>query len=569
LNTVLDDNKILTLANAERIPMADSTKMTFEVEDLRNASPATVSRNGIVYVSDTDLYWEPLFDTWIADRAGKSEQISQCNPEEKDWTKKFVKKYFQHKSFDAPNAVNPKQKSVFNFIRKNFKYEMETPEVVRVTQMINLMTACTAEYSVVNEPVSQDLFEKIFCYCFTWAIGGLFETPDRVKFQKEILERVGAALPQISQQKQAQEKETVFDYFVNPQTKTWEQWKPKEWKVPEKLVFSRLLIPTGDSTRIEYIIDKMAGLNEIRSEQRKETGLLNTLLLGGPGTAKTSIVMMNSYDIDTEKTTFKRINFSFYTLPHNFQESIESDIERKNAKNFRPLNGKKLCVFLDDMSMPAVNEWGDQITLEITRQLIDQRGFYYLDKDERGNFKNITGLNYLGAMNHPGGGRNDIPNRLKRLFFSVNVPPPSSKAVEGIYGRILAELLPAKKYKEQNEMISLIVESTLEMWEKTKNKLLPTPTKFHYIFTIRELARVFGGIARVAQQGSTKDKVLLNCSNFKSSNKPEQKVFLIGLWRHECQRTFVDKLSNLEDKKIYCDILDNVTKTKFENWDVE
>jgi len=57
---VLDDNKILTLASGDRFGMAEHVKIVFEVENLDNASPATVSRVGILYVDDRDLGYTPL-----------------------------------------------------------------------------------------------------------------------------------------------------------------------------------------------------------------------------------------------------------------------------------------------------------------------------------------------------------------------------------------------------------------------------------------------------------------------------------------------------------------------------
>jgi len=163
------------------------------------------------------------------------------------------------------------------------------------------------------------------------------------------------------------DRETVFDYYVDPNVKGWKQWEAEQWQPPKRLAFSQLLIPTIDSTRAEFLIKKIAGLPLMRSEKRKEAGQLSTILVGGPGTAKTSVILMYMNKFDSSQMLFKRINFSSATTPYNFQESMDSEVERKQSRTFVPPGGKRMTVFLDDMSMPFVNLWGDQITLEITR----------------------------------------------------------------------------------------------------------------------------------------------------------------------------------------------------------
>ncbi|KAL7522596.1 hypothetical protein ACHAWX_007291 [Stephanocyclus meneghinianus] len=525
LNTVLDDNKILTLANGDRIPMTENVKIMFEVETLVNASPATVSRAGIIYVSDTDLDWAPVLEAWVRKQLDAGYQT-------------FLRSLI-HKWIGTSTPVDPGP--CFDFIQRNTSEVLTEGRVGKISSFTQLFQGLTEEEGCTFVASNTKAMERIFVYCLCWSVGALLEAEDRMKFDSWLRQRdSNQIMPKV------QQGETIYEYFVNAVTGEWEKWKPPAWAYPdsEKLDFSNLLVPTMDSTRAQHVI---------RTIHRQKGPVL---VVGAEGTAKTSTQLMFLAEQDNNFMLTKRINFSSATTPGMAQFSIETELDKRGGKNFGPPNGKKMTIFFDDVSMPEVNTWGDQTTLELVRLVVEYGGFYFLDKDKRGDFKACEDLYYLAAMQHPGGGKNDIPNRLKRNFFILNLVLPSITSINDIYGQMLNGRFTSQDFDASTlDVVGKLTNATIQLWKTMKTKMLPTPAKFHYVFNMRDLSRVFQGILFTPKESILDGGLRVKEGRIENFSPH---TMLLGLWRHECDRVFSDKLATAKDKNSYEGFLNEI-----------
>ncbi|GBG33121.1 Dynein heavy chain 5, axonemal [Hondaea fermentalgiana] len=559
LNTVLDDNKILTLANGDRIPMTDQNRILFEVESLRNASPATVSRAGIIYVSESDLDWYAVAKSWM----------QKQDPEHAAFLATMLSKWIGTWSPSDPGELYQK------LARADFGDEViQTSRVGKISNLLSLLSSMMSSVKLSDTVVEmEEELEKLFVMSLLWSFGGNLEPEGRQRFDDYLRTIDRDMLPELEEQ-----DETSFEYVVDLGSLTWQSWDPEAWEYPviesksshadsvatpraqresidgveglnsgelsankalgaeSTLDFSNLLVPTMDSTRACFLLDSM-----------HQQGL-PVMMVGGSGTAKTSTALMFFAKLDPSVRTVKRVNFSSATKPIGLQNAIESELDKRGGKNFGPAGGKKMTVFLDDISMPSINEWGDQPTLEFARQLIEFDCFAFLDKDKRGDMKHCEDLQYVAAMAHPGGGHNDVPSRLKRHFFIFNMVLPSMTSINNIYGQMLAGRFSGDDGMlsgAAQEVIGKLTSATIQVWQWAQRKFLPTPRKFHYVFNMRDVSRVFQGILLCPKE------TILNCSV--SAPNEDQALTLVKLWKHECERVFCDKLVDQTDKLRYLD----------------
>ncbi|KAK5645861.1 hypothetical protein RI129_004325 [Pyrocoelia pectoralis] len=462
LNSVLDDNKTLTLANGDRIVMAPNSKLVFEPDNVDNASPATVSRMGMVFMSASVLPWMPILDGWLKKRAsGEAETFRGF----------FSRTYYE----------------LHNFLQVKLKPKMMIREALYIRQCCDMLEGLLASPDDVPRFFTEKHLERFYVFAVMWSLGAVLELDDRSK-----LEEFGVkTYPKLDWPK-CQPGESIFEYVVADSGK-WQHWKERieEFSYPSDQVldYTSILVPNVDNTRTTFLIQIIAQLGKA------------VLLIGEPGTAKTVMIKGYLNTFDPDERLSKAFNFSSATQPNMVQRIIESYVEKRVGTSFGPPAGKTLTIFIDDINMPVINDWG----------------FYSLDKP--GDFSTLLDILFIAAMIHPGGGRNDIPHRLKRQFCIFNCTLPSINSMDMIFRQVGEGYFCDSRFNSTVvAFIPLLIPLTRHVWAQTKIKMLPTPAKFHYVFNLRDLSRIWQGILTV------------------QSAECETVAKVLKLWQHECSQ---------------------------------
>ncbi|XP_075145766.1 dynein axonemal heavy chain 1 [Haematobia irritans] len=518
LNSVLDDNKTLTLANGDRLTMAPTVKIIFEPHNIDNASPATVSRNGMVYMSSSGLDSRPIVQAWLKNRAPGEKTVF--------WDL-FERTFVQLTTWGTQNLKLLMPVLQCNIVRQMLLIlEGLVPVKKEEEQAVSVCSKESGDEEAAEEPVVEEKedtctpehLHRLYIFALAWGLGAYLSASDRVKMNQYVKQ----SFPDLDYAKGTATENSIFDFFVSP-TGAWQSWKTlvTPYMYPEVSTpdYLSILVPIVDNVRMDYLIGTIAN-------QEKAV-----MLIGEQGTGKTVIMKNFMRKMNVETYMGRSFNFSSATSPYQFQRTIESYVEKRVGVTFGPPGGRKLIVFIDDINLPEINEWGDQVTNEIVRQSMDMKGFYSLEKP--GDFTTVVDVQYVAAMGLPGGGRNDIPSRLKRQFCVFNCNIPDNESIDKIF-RVIGEGHYNTKrcfIPEVRNLVKKLILVTRYLWQRTREKLLPTPAKFHYVFSLRDLSRIWQGMVGTLPTVITSESVLMS------------------LWKHECIRVFADRFTNIPDKE--------------------
>lgn len=543
LNSVLDDNKLLTLPNGERLGLPSNVRVMFEVETLRYATLATVSRCGMVWFSDDTVDIDVMLSRYIA----QSRTATFEDLEEDSGTATSAESRLAVQNLMA--EILSRRLTENEFVRKSLehcagmKHIMEFTSIRAIGTLFSLLRkACRSvlEYNVshVDFPLGDEQIEaylsKKVLLAAVWSFTGDCPLLDRKAFGDYLAGLATLDMPVLS------ETTSLIDYDVTLPEASWTSWQNQVPTIEvntHSVTQTDLVIPTLDTVRHEDV------LYSFLAEHKP------LLLCGPPGSGKTMTLFSALRKLPNLEVV--GLNFSSATTPELLVKTLEQYCDYKKSLSgvtMAPRQiGRWLVVFCDEINLPAPDKYGTQRVISFLRQLVEHGGFW---RTSTKSWVSLERIQFVGACNPPtDAGRTPLGLRFLRHAPLIMVDYPGELSLKQIYGTFNTAVL--KIIPTLRGYADALTQAMIQVYLMSQKRFTPE-IQPHYVYSPRELTRWVRAMYEAI--------------------RPLETLSLEGLlriWAHEALRLFSDRLIADDERQWTEDTVNSVALEHFPNLDEE
>ena len=536
MNTVLDDNQCLCLANGERLQLSKSCmRIVFEVDQVSNASPATISRVGVVFVPERMLSPSLVSKKFLA--------LNIPN---------YCVHLLENFILDLFSQILPK---ALEFVKLECKEDLQSTTTnlclscchmfVILLEILSVrLTSETGETMAESSQVMlQNKIKDFFLYSVVWSVGSNLNSLGQDKFD------VWARTELQEVAKFGRSDDRIFDFFFDSEScriaNLRESIPPYVQDKSEN--YNELFVPTIDTARYSYLIHLL--MSQGRGMfVNGQAGIGKSVIINQALMAKTRVPF---------QLKISTINFCSQMSSARAQKALENSLNKSSKGKIFPPFGYKLVYFVDDVNLPSSDSSGAHPPVEFLRQLIDNTaapfaesssGYGGLYDRKCWKFYKVIDVTLLACCCPH---RSTISQRFSKHLHLVNIILSSNLVLRTIFGKLLQDHLQSF-CPEVQSLCKTTVEVSIHVHEQIVEELIPSPHKFHYIFNLRDLSRIYQSILCVKAEDCTSSQTF------------------IKLWIHETQRVYEDRLTEKSDVSSLRQILHQQLRSRFKvRWSFE
>ncbi|KAM3875467.1 cytoplasmic dynein 2 heavy chain 1 [Diretmus argenteus] len=510
LNSVLDDNRLLTMPSGERIQFGPNINFLFETHNLSCASPATISRMGMIFLSDEDTDVGALLKSWLKG------QPEECRSNLENW----LGDYF-HRALD--------------WVLKQNDFVVETSLVGTVLNGLSHLNAVTERGQ--------------FIVSLLRGLGGNLHLKTRQEFAKELLSWARESPP---------DHRKPLDTYYDPDTGGLAAYTLQR---PDGLTLDQLshthtlpVIETPDMQRGLHCFSQW-----LTTQHRQPF-----MVVGPEGCGKG---MLLRYAFSRLRSTqVAVVHCSAQTSSRHVLQKLSQTcllLSSNTGRAYRPKDCENLVLYLKDINLPKPDKWGTSNLIAFLQQVLTYQGFY----DENLEWVGLENIQVVASMSAGGAvGRHPLTTRFSSIVRICTIDYPDREQLQTIYSAylqpVLQHSLGSQAAWASTGKTHQLAGFFVQVYEQVKAKFTVDDHN-HYLFTPCILTQWVLSLLRydlTAAQSNVTDSVLEVVAY------EARRLFRDRLVSSKDLHTFDNILSSVIRGDWGSDILDNMTDGFYVTW---